>query len=71
MLLTICLFLILLLFCFVLFSLVILFFSSQGTTSSSRSRRVHHPNPDPTVMEEWEREMGREESELIMDESRV
>ena len=39
---------------------VVLFFSSQGTTSNSRSRGA---NPDPTVMDESEWEMGREESE--------
>lgn len=50
---------------------LLFFFSSQATTSNSGSRRIYLPDPDPTVMEEWAKEVGREESEVKEDENRV
>ena len=45
---------------------VILLFLS--TTSNSGSRKVYLPDPDPTVMEEWAKEVGRTKSEVKEDE---
>ena len=47
------------------------FFCSQATTSNSMSRRIYLPDPDQTVMEEWAKEVGREESEVKEDENNV
>ena len=47
------------------------FFCSQATTSNSMSRRIYLPDPDQTVMEEWAKEVGREESDVKEDENNV
>ena len=50
---------------------LLLLFSSEGITNKSGSRRVYLPNPDPIVMEKWEKDMGREKSEVKEDEDHV
>ena len=35
------------------------------------SRRIYFPDLDQTVMEEWAKEVGREESEVKEDENNV